>query len=163
MAHIQTDKNRVIERERLQILRQLEHWLEVPMLVLGFAWLALLVVELTWGLTPLLETAGVAIWIIFILDFTLKFTFAPRKLPYLTHNWLTVIALLLPALRVLRLARTMRGLRLVRVLSSLNRGMRALGRAMGRRGFGYVVALTFIVTLTGRRGCMRSSAAFQVA
>ena len=38
----------VLERERKEILAQLEDWLETPMLVLGFAWLALLVVELTW-------------------------------------------------------------------------------------------------------------------
>jgi voltage-gated potassium channel len=68
------------------------------------------------------------------------------------------LALLLPALRVfrmfrvLRAARAARGLRLVRVLSSLNRGMRALGDTMGRRGFGYVVALTLVVTLAGAAG-----------
>jgi voltage-gated potassium channel len=40
----------------------------------------------------------------------------------------------------------------VRVVTSLNRGMRALGASMGRRGFGYVVALTAIVTLAGAAG-----------
>ncbi len=30
--------------------------------------------------------------------------------------------------------------------------MRALGASMGRRGFGYVVALTMIVTLAGAAG-----------
>jgi voltage-gated potassium channel len=53
---------------------------------------------------------------------------------------------------VLRAARAARGLRLVRVVTSLNRGMRALGASMGRRGFGYVVALTAIVTLAGAAG-----------
>ncbi len=68
---------------------------------------------------------------------------------------MTVLALIVPAprvfrivrvARVLRAARATRGLRLFRVISSLNRGMKALGAAMGRRGFGYVVALTFVVT-----------------
>jgi len=49
-----------------------QNWLEMPMLVLGFTWLALLVIELIWGLTPLLKVAGIAIWIIFILDFALR-------------------------------------------------------------------------------------------
>lgn len=151
----------LIERERQEALAQLEDWLETPMLVLGFAWLALLVVELTSGLSPLLETAGVVIWVIFILDFVLKFTLAPHKLTYLKSNWLTAISLAAPALRVfrvfravrlLRAARTARGLRLVRVVTSLNRGMRALGSSMGRRGFGYVVALSVLVTLAGAAG-----------
>lgn len=144
-----------VERERWEVLQQLEDWLETPMVVLGFVWLVLLVVELTHGLTPYLETAGTVIWIVFVLDFLLRFTLAPRKLAYLKHNVLTLVALVLPAFRVLRAARlfrVLRGMRLVRVITSLNRGMRALGRAMGRRGFGYVVALTSLVTVAGSAG-----------
>ena len=151
----------VLDHERNEVLHKLEDWLETPMVVLGFVWLALLVVELTWELNPLLETIGTAIWIIFILDFALKLTLAPRKMSYLKSNWLTVIALVVPALRVfrlirvvrlLRVARAARGLRLVRVVTSLNRGMKALGATMERRGFGYVIALTTAVTLAGAAG-----------
>jgi len=147
--------------ERSEVLQQLEDWLETPMLVLGFVWLALLVIELTWGHSPLLETIGTAIWIIFIIDFALKFTLAPHKLAYLKSNWLTAIALAVPALRIFRIARVLRllrvaraarGLRLLRVITSLNRGMKALGASMGRRGFGYVIALTAVVTLSGAAG-----------
>jgi hypothetical protein len=53
---------------------------------------------------------------------------------------------------VLRVARVARGLRLVRVLSGLNRGMRARGATLRRRGFGYVLALTVVVTLLGAAG-----------
>ena len=150
-----------LERERSQSLQQLESWLEMPMIVLGFGWLALLIVEFTWGLSRFLELAGALIWLIFIFEFALRLTLAPRKIPFLTTNWLTVIALLIPALRVfrifqairvLRLARVARGVRLVRVVTSMNRGMRALGAAMERRGLGYVVALTAIVTLAGAAG-----------
>lgn len=59
---------------------------------------------------------------------------------------------MLPALRLLRIARLARLLRLVRVVSSLNRGMRALRSSMQRRGFGYVVGLTLVVTLVGAAG-----------
>jgi voltage-gated potassium channel len=38
----------------------------------------------------------------------------------------------------------------VRVVGSLNRAMRALGRSFRRRGFGYVVALTVIVLFARR-------------
>jgi voltage-gated potassium channel len=152
---------RLIDKERWEVLAQLEDWLETPMVIMGFAWLALLVIEFTSGLSPFLKVVGVIIWIIFILDFLLKFILAPEKLVYLKDNWLTVIALAVPALRVfriltafrlLRVARAARGLRLVRVITSLNRGMRALGAAMGRRGFGYVLALSLAVMLSGAAG-----------
>lgn len=160
--HVTDDTaKRALDAERDEVLRQLEDWLETPMLVLGFVWLALLVFELTWGLSPLLEIAGTVIWIVFIIDFGVKFTLAPRKLAYLKGNWLTAVSLAVPALRVfrvfrvvrlLRAARAARGLRLVRVITSLNRGMKALGASMGRRGFGYVIALTAVVTLAGAAG-----------
>ncbi len=70
---------RQLHRERREVLQQLEDWLEAPMLVLGFAWLAPLVVELAWGLSPSLETFGTVIWIIFILDFAIKFILAPAR------------------------------------------------------------------------------------
>lgn len=151
------------DAERRELLERVTDWLEGPLLVLGFVWLALLVVELVSKLSPALEVLGWAIYGVFALDFVLKFTLAPRKLEYLKANWLTLLSLLVPALRVLRfarllrvlrLARAARGLRLFRVLSSLNRGMRALGATMGRRGFGYVLALTVLATFVGAAGMM---------
>jgi voltage-gated potassium channel len=152
---------RALEQEQSEILQQLEEWLEIPMLVLSFVWLALFVLELIWGLSPLLDVVGITIWILFILDFGLKFFLAPRKFVYLRRNWLTVLALMLPALRVIRVvqvaralktARAVRGLRLLRVMTRTNRGMRALAASVNRRGFGYVVGLTAIVTLIGAAG-----------
>lgn len=119
------------------------------MTVLGFVWLVLLVVDLTSGLSPFLNRVSYVIWGLFVLQFLVEFTLAPGKRRYLQHNWLTALALVLPALRVLS---AVRGVRLVRVLGSVNRGMRALGRVMGRRGFGYVAALTLLVTIAGAAG-----------
>lgn len=150
-----------LRRERAELVERLDRWLETPMLVLGLAWLVLLVLELTRGLSPFLEIVGTGIWVVFIAEFALRFALAPAKLGYLRHQWLTALSLVLPALRVfrifrvfrfLRAARAARGLRLFRVVSSLNRGMRSLGRSMGRRGFGYAVALTTLVTLAGAAG-----------
>jgi voltage-gated potassium channel len=52
----------------------------------------------------------------------------------------------------LRAARAARGLRFVRLLTSLNRGMKALGASFSRRGFGYVLVLSVIVLLGGAAG-----------
>lgn len=152
-----------LEHDRLELLERVEAWLDLPMIVLGFVWLGLLIAEFVWGSSSLFEGLGTIIWIFFLLDFALKLTLAPRKLRYLRNNVLTVVALFIPALRVfriaravrvLRLARTARGLRLVRVVTSLNRGMRALSATMSRRGFGYVVLLTVIVTFAGAAGML---------
>jgi voltage-gated potassium channel len=158
---INPPEKQALEYEQTEILQQLEDWLELPMLVLSFAWLVLFVIELTWGLTSLLDLLSIAIWVLFILEFILKLLLAPRKVFYLKNHWLTVISLLLPALRtirivrlvrILRTTRAVRGLRLLRVLTRTNRSMRSLGANFTRRGFGYVVILTVIVTLAGSAG-----------
>jgi voltage-gated potassium channel len=147
-----------LEGERHELLARVTHGLEKPMVVLGFVWLVLLVIDFTSGLSPFLTRISYVIWALFVLDFLLEFTIAPRKREYLRQNWLTAVALVVPALRVLsafrllRALRAARGLRLVRVVSRVNRGMRSLGRVMGRRGFGYVVALTLLVDVAGAAG-----------
>lgn len=147
--------------DRLVALAGLEAWLERPMQVLGVVWLGLLVLEFTRGMSPLLTGISTAIWVIFILDFALRLALAPDRARYLRGNWLTVLSLLVPALRVfrvaravrvLRLGRATRGIRMVRVVGSLNRGMRSLGRTMERRGIAYVLALTTLVIFGGAAG-----------
>lgn len=112
--------------DRLNALEQLDAWLRTPMLVLSFVWLALVVVELVWGSSRLLEVIGTAIWIVFIIEFLVRFALAPYKLAFLKGNWLSVLALIAPAFRLLRLfrvvrfARAARGLRLVRIVGTAN-------------------------------------------
>ena len=131
------------------------------MLLLSLAWIALYVVEEVRGLTPLLQWVSHAIWAVFIAHFAAEFALAPAKRVFLRRNWLSLIALALPALRVFRVLRVARSLRTVgwlrsvrmmRAVGTFNRGMRALGRAMQRRGAGYVIALTAVVTLIGAAG-----------
>ena len=147
-------------RERWKILDQLDEWLRAPMLVLSLAWLIIVLVELTRGTTELLAFFGTTIWIIFIAEFALRFVLAPEKRPFLRKNWLTAIALIVPALRlfralaVLRAARALRGLRLVRIVGTANRSMNALKATLRRRGFGYVLGLTLIVLGLGAAGMM---------
>ncbi|MGQ3053284.1 MAG: potassium channel family protein [Roseateles sp.] len=150
-----------VARQRQLLLALLKRWLDPLMAVLGLIWLALLLFDLLRGLTPLLQALSTCIWIVFVVDFLVEFGLAPRKLPYLRHNWLTALSLLAPALRLLRIvrlarllraARVTRGLRLLRIVSSVNRGLRALGRHMSRRGLPFVFALTLVVTLAGSAG-----------
>lgn len=167
-----TDQSRppVIDRheERLGALDQLDRWLRTPMLVLSFVWLMLVLVELGWGGSRLLDVFGTAIWAVFVAEFALRFTLAPRKLPFLRTNWVTVLALLAPALRMIRVlrvfraARALRGLRLVRIVGTANRSMNALRAGLRRRGFGYVAGLTVLVGLLGAGGMLAFEPASEV-
>jgi voltage-gated potassium channel len=161
MKHLNQSEKLALDQERSEVLQQWEDWLEMPMLVLGLAWLGLFIVELVWGLNPLLEAIGIIIWIAFIVDFGIKFFLAPRRIFYLRHHWLTAFSLFIPALRTLQIlqvmrplqsVRAVRGLQLLRVMTRINKGMRVLGASIGRRGFGYVAGVTAIVTFIGAAG-----------
>ena len=149
-----------VETQRTRLLVQIEQLLEKPMIVLSFIWVALVVIELTTGVTRAGQIAGYCIWGAFVVDFLIKFIIAPRKTPFLRRNVVTVLSLLLPALRVLRIARVLRfarvarGMRFARLLGTWNRGMRALRRSMRRHGFGYVLMLTLMVLFSGAAGMM---------
>ena len=146
---------------RYPALLRFQTALELPMIVLAFVWLALFVAEAVRGETPWMTAASWVIWGCFFVEYVVGFVLAPRKGAYVRRNWLKAVALLAPALRILRLVRVVRvarvaglvrGARMVRIVSSLNRGMRALGRTFGRRGAAYVLVLTVVVTLVGAAG-----------
>jgi len=134
----------ILNQERSEMLQHCQDWLEMPMLALSFTWLGLFIVELVWGLNPLLEAIGITIWIIFIADFCFKFILASHKLYYLKHNWLIAFSLLIPPLRTFRIVgiiqsiHTVRGIQLLGIMTRTNRGMRLLAASLERRGFGYV-------------------------
>ena len=157
-AHATDQTKRALERERYRLAVRIGKAQATPMTVLSFVWLTLLVLDFTRGLSPLLTRLNYVIWGVFVLQFLVEFVLTPHKLAYFRRNWLTAVALLLPAARVLRAFRAvravgaLRGARLVGVVSRANRGMRALGSVMGRRGFGYVAALTVLVTVGGAAG-----------
>jgi voltage-gated potassium channel len=150
-----------METERNEILVQLEEWIEIPMMVLGFVWLILIGLELVRGIGPRTQGVITFIWVLFLLEFTLKLAIAPDRSRFLRSSWLTVISLIVPALRVfriaqifrvLRMARAARGMTLVKVIGSLNRAIRNLRAHMGHLGFGYLVLASVIITLLGAAG-----------
>lgn len=144
--------------ERWSVLEDLDDWLRLPMAALSLFWLLIVVAELVWGERGLLTTFGLVIWIIFLTEFAVRFLLAPAKWPFVRNNWLTIIALALPALRmvralrVLRAARALRGARLVRIVGAANRSMRALRATLRRRQFGYVAGLTVLIVFLGAAG-----------
>jgi voltage-gated potassium channel len=159
-----TAERRALHHERWRLLREVQALLKGPMVVLGFVWLALLVVDLTRGLNGPLQLLVNAVWALFVVDFMLRLVIAPRKGAFLRRNWLSLISLLLPALRVLRAvrlfsilraARATRSLSLLRLITSLNRGLGSTRIALQRRGVGYVAVITILVMFTGAAGMMQ--------
>src|SRR5689334_12023243 len=103
-----------LDHERQKLLARIEDRLEFPLVLLGLVWLVLVVMDLVWGLSPRWQRLNTLIWVIFLIDFLIKLWLAPRRWSYLRHNWLTVLALVIPALRVFRIARAISLLRAAR-------------------------------------------------
>lgn len=151
-----------LDDERLSLLREVHEALEGVMVLLSAAWIGLVVVEFAGGgLSPSLDAAVWAIWAIFLVDFLIEFTIAPRKRSYLRDHWLTVVSLVLPAFRILRIASALRFLRaarvvrsvgLLRLVTTVNRGLGSLRATAARRGVGYVVVATAMVMVVGAAG-----------
>lgn len=154
---------RALRRQRWQLLARVMRHTEIPLFVLSGLWLVLLIAEYVSGLSPFLTRVSYGIWGLFVLEFLGEFLLAPSRATYVRRQWLTILALVLPALRLLRVARVVRilqgargarGLRLLRVLTTTNRGMGALASTMRRRGAGYVASITLIVLVTSAAGML---------
>jgi voltage-gated potassium channel len=144
-------------KERLHVLAQLEEWLEWPMTLLAFVWLMLVVVDLLWPSNGIFEFLGLLIWGIFIVEFLIRLAVAPEKWAFVVRNPITVIALIAPAfrfLRVVRILRVSRGLRLVRVVGTANRSINALRSSFEKRGLSYVMLATSAVIFLGAAGML---------
>jgi voltage-gated potassium channel len=151
----------ILTEERWGLLDEVNVFLDKPLIALSFAWLILMIMDFTKGLSPALEIITNIIWTIFIVDFMIELVIAPHRLEYLKKNWLTAVSILLPAFRILRVfrvarflsfARFSRSVSLVRLITSIRRGMKALNNTLGKRKFGYVVALTTLVIFAGAAG-----------
>ena len=107
-------------------LRRLQRKLERPMVFLGWLWLALLVVELAGASTPGVKHLSAAIWILFWIDFFLRFSLVSDKREFIRSNGLMLAALAIPALRILRPFRAIeaaRSAQLARIPASIQQTM----------------------------------------
>lgn len=158
MAKLSPPEKAELDTQREDLLFKLERGLRGPMIFLGFVWIVLIILEFLQGLSQPLKVLTTAIWIAFILDFILRFSLAPKKKQFLKQNWLTSLALIVPALRIfqfigiLRILAVSGGFSIVQIMGTLNRGMNDLGQTLGRRGFKYVSLLTLIVVFVGAAG-----------
>jgi voltage-gated potassium channel len=138
--------------------------LELVMLFLSFIWLCILIIELAYGTTsPVLSGLGTAIWILFIVYFTVRLVTVADRIAFLKHNWLFILAILVSVLRffpylqpfpLVRALTATFGMQVIWIFLSADQGMRALRRTLGRRGAGYALALTLVVIFAGAAGML---------
>lgn len=147
-----------LKTQRIKLLVTITAMTDKLMVGLSLIWIGLMIGDLAGHLPRPLVILNYVIWAIFGADFALKFILAPHTLRFLKKNWITLISLILPGFRLLRIFRALAALRalsLVRILASLNLGMGAMSRAMGKRGAGYVIVISLIVLFGGAAGMYR--------
>jgi voltage-gated potassium channel len=153
--------HQILTEERWNLLQEIDTFLDKPLIALSFVWLILMILDFTEGLSPVLRVTFNIIWSLFIFDFVLELWIAPKRLEYIKKHWLTAISIALPGFRILqtfrifqflRLARFGSSITLMRLLTSIRRGMGAINKTLGKRGFGYMIALTTIVVFAGAAG-----------
>lgn len=96
-----------------------------------------------------LDSAVWALWAVFVVDFVVRLAAAPSIPAFLRANWLAVLMLLVPTLRLLRfgaLLRLGRALPAARVLSTSYRAT-GVARSLLKSRTGYLAAVAVVVTL----------------
>lgn len=118
-------------RERLATL--LERRLDIPMAVLAAVWAGLVAYELIAPRETLgaLGVAGNVIWGLFAVELVAKLVVSGRPLRFLRRHWPSVVFLLLPALRMLRIVRALRAVRVLPAARVVGSSYRAVGTARG--------------------------------
>jgi len=149
------------KEERIELLSQLDDLFDFPLILLSIIWLILIIINYVYGLSPFLKTLSLVIWGIFIIDFLVELEIAPKKKDYLKKNWIVVLSLFLPVLRVLRLfsglriinfANFVQSFTLARIISSFNESIRTIREVIKQKGLKYILFLTFLIIFLGAAG-----------
>ncbi|MGH2584512.1 MAG: ion transporter, partial [Dehalococcoidia bacterium] len=135
---------------------------DLVMSALALVFAVLLVMQFTMNLSPVAErraSLGITlIWIVFVIDFCVRLALADSKREFLRHNWISAIALVVPALRVLRvlqLARAVQAAQAMQISGVVSGGKRAdeaLRRSLGLHPTLYISLMTLLVTALAAAG-----------
>lgn len=155
-------------RERFSVL--VEQRLDIPMAVLAVGWAVLVAYELVAPAVQRdeLHFLGNVLWAVFVLEFLAKLVISGHPLRFLRRRWPSVLFLVLPALRALRIIRALRALRVLPAARVVGSSYRTIGTARtllgGRLTFLAVTTaaivfggaqLLFLVEADGRGGSAR--------
>jgi voltage-gated potassium channel len=141
---------------REQLRERLGRYLDMPLALASLALVLVAVIELTGEVSgpweARLAALGWALWGLFFVEFAAKFTLAPVKRHYLREHWLDALIVLLPFLKVLRLAQVLRASRALptfRLLVFGGRGSQSTLALLKRRRLGQLAIISAMVMLVG--------------
>lgn len=141
---------------REEMREKLDRYLDVPLALASVVVVLLVVIQLTGEVdepwSGRIEFLSWTVWGLFFLEFAAKFALAPVKRRYLRKNWLDVLILLLPFLRLLRalrILRATRGLPLFRLLVFGGRGSSSTLALLKRRRLGQLAIASAMIVLIG--------------
>lgn len=145
-----------------QLLKKVDRYTEVPMLVLVLVMIITLVVPMVVTVPDathaFLELVDWIIWSLFALELLVKTYLSQNKLRYLKSHWVDVLVVVLPLLRVFRIfrvarlargARIFRALRFARVLVLFGRFTTEVKTIFTRHGFNYLLIVFIGVIVLG--------------
>ena len=138
-------------RERLAAL--VERRLDIPMALLAVAWAVLVAYELVAPRNHRgqLALVGNLIWAVFVVEFIAKLWVSGKPLRFLRRRWPSVLFLLLPALRILRVVRALRVMRVLPAARVVGSSYRAIGTARSLLGgrLAFLGAASSVVIFSG--------------
>ena len=141
---------------REDLVGRLDRYLDVPLALASLALVLIAIIELTGEVSGpwqgRLAALGWALWSLFLVEFVVKLVLAPIRRRYLREHWLDALIVLLPFLRVLRLARvvqTARALPAFRLLVFGGRGSQSTLALLKRRRIGQLAIISAMVILIG--------------
>ena len=135
---------------------KLEHFekkSEMPMLVLAVLMLIGILLPRFYQITDQwllpLEIFDWFIWAVFFTELVIRTKLAPEKIHFLVRNWLDVVIVILPAIRVVRIFRALRILRSLRLLRVFSVAYRRAGslKALSRRSKIDLVVVTVSILM----------------
>jgi voltage-gated potassium channel len=139
-----------------EALERFERQTAIPVLILAVASLPLIVVPLLFDLEPGTTSTLFAIdwfiWAVFALEYLIRLYLAPSKGRFIRSNIVDLLVVALPFLRPLRVARSARFLRILRLGRAtiiVARFADALRDVLNRHRFNYTLLVALIATTGG--------------
>ena len=141
-------------RQREEALERFERAVELPLLVLALAMVPLLIVPLVLDLPAGVDESVVAldwlIWAAFAFEYVVRLALNRDRWRFVRRNWPDLLIIVLPFLRPLRVVRSARGLRLLRLgrlVVFLTRAGQGTRRLLVRHRLHYALLVTVLVVL----------------
>jgi voltage-gated potassium channel len=143
-----------MRRDRKAALDRFEAAVELPLVILAIAMIPLLVVPLLVDLPGPVEAAFIAfdwfIWAAFAFEYLVRLGLTTERWRFIKREWPSLLLVVLPFLRPLRIVRSARALqvlRLGRLVGALGTVVKDGRNLLFRHNLHYAVLITFVVIL----------------